>query len=302
MKKILTYFFIIIIFIILFNFKIITNNILLAFNICFNSLFPSLIPFIFLSNIIIKYNLLEEFIKLFKPISTIFKINNNSVIVFILSMISGTPSNSKYLKDLYDYNLIKEIDIEKCLYFCHFVNPIFILNGIGINFLNNKTSGYIILISNILASIMLGLIYRNKSYTNNYIYKSNNKNNKFINILNESIINTASTLLIIMGTITFCLLLTGIIDIVFNIGNNYKFLYGFIEITQGLNYLSSSNLNINLKTIIASFFTSFGGFCIHLQVFSILDNKKIRYIPYFISRLLHGILSIIITLFIIHFH
>jgi len=302
MKKILTYFLITIIFIILFNFKIITNNILLSFNICFNSLFPSLIPFIFLSNIIIKYNLLEEFIKLFKPISTIFKINNNSVIVFILSMISGTPSNSKYLKDLYDYNLIKEIDIEKCLYFCHFVNPIFILNGIGINFLNNKTSGYIILISNILASIMLGLIYRNKSYTNNYKYKSNNKNNKFINILNESIINTASTLLIIMGTITFCLLLTGIIDIIFNIDNNYKFLYGFIEITQGLNYLSSSNLNINLKTIIASFLTSFGGFCIHLQVFSILDNKKIRYIPYFISRLLHGLLSIIITLFIIHFH
>ena len=69
----------------------------------------------------------------------------------------------------------------------------------------------------------------------------------------------------------------------------------FLEITQGLNYLNVSNLNIYFKTIISSIFISFGGLSIHLQIFGILDNKKIRYIPYLINRIIHSIISVIIT-------
>ena len=80
---------------------------------------------------------------------------------------------------------------------------------------------------------------------------------------------------------------------------NKKFLYGLIEITQGLKYLSLSNLSIYVKTIIASFIISFGGISIHAQVFSILDNKKIRYMPYLLSRIIHGIISSIITIILL---
>jgi hypothetical protein len=73
----------------------------------------------------------------------IFKVNKNSSFALIMSMISGTPSNSKYLKDLYDNGLIDIYDVKKCLNFCHFVNPIFIIGTIGVTFLNNKKLGLI---------------------------------------------------------------------------------------------------------------------------------------------------------------
>lgn len=301
MKKIIIFLIFIFIFVIISNSSSIINNIILSFNICFNNLFPSLIPFMFVSNILIKYNVIDELSDMFKFITkNIFKVNEHSAFAIIMSMISGTPSNSKYLKDLYDNGLISLTDIKKCLNFCHFTNPIFIIGTIGITFFNNKRIGLIILISHYLSSFIIGILFRNKKKISiEYTKRIKIKKEKFISILNESIINTANTLLLILGIITFCLIITAILDNVITINNNYKFIYGLLEITQGLKYLSLSNLNINIKSVIASFIISFGGFCIHLQVFSILDNKKIRYLPYLFSRILHGLLSSSITLLII---
>ena len=165
MKKLTLFIFFLIILLILLNSTTISNNILLSFNICFNNLFPSLIPFMLLSNILIKYNIIDELNDIFKFLTTkIFKVNKSSSFAIIMSMISGTPSNSKYLKDLYDNKLINIFDIEKCLKFCHFNNPIFIVNTIGLTFFNNKKIGLIILISHYLSSFLIGIIFKNKKY------------------------------------------------------------------------------------------------------------------------------------------
>ena len=302
MKKILYLFILtIIIFLLLFNSFEIIESIKFSFSICFNNLFPSLIPFMLLSNVLIQYNFIDELSSIFNKIMTkIFKINKNCSFAVIMSILSGTPSNAKYLKDLYDNNLITINDIKKCLNFCHFTNPIFILGTIGLTFLNSKKLGLIILISHYLSSILLGIFNKKE----NIIFIENKKmkeKNSFINILNNSIINTSNTLLLILGIITTCIIITTIINKTFNISENYKFVYGFIEITQGLKYLSLSNLSIELKTILSCFLISFGGLCIHLQVFSILDNKKIRYITYLISRIIHSILSSFICFILLRF-
>lgn len=295
MKKLLYLFLLfIIICLLLFNSFEIMKAVNFSFGICINNLFPSLIPFMLLSNILIQYNFIDELSSICNKLMTkVFKINKNCSFVLIMSILSGTPSNAKYLKDLYNNQLITINDIKKCLNFCHFTNPIFILGTIGLTFLNNKKIGLVILISHYLSALILGLF--NKKETLNHLENKRKKEKKnFIIILNNSIINTSNTLLLILGIITTCIIVTTIINKVFIINKNYKFIYGLIEITQGLKYLSLSNFSIELKTILSSFLISFGGLCIHAQVFSILDNKKIRYIPYLISRIIHSILSCLI--------
>ncbi|MBQ2946825.1 MAG: hypothetical protein IJE04_03125 [Bacilli bacterium] len=277
------------------------QSIRFSFSLCINNLFPSLIPFMLLSNILINYDFINDLSNIFKNITTkFFKINKNCSFALVMSMISGSPSNAKYLKDLSDNNLIDNIDIQKSLNFCHFTNPIFIIGTIGYNFLNNKKLGLIILISHLASSFVIGVFNKKRKNikTSNTSVKKNRNN--FISILKESINSTIDTLFLILGIITTCIIITTIINNIFNINNNYKFFFGLLEITQGLKYLSLSNLNINIKTIISSFLISFGGLCIHAQVFSILNNKKIRYTPYLISRIIHGLLSSIITYFLIN--
>lgn len=300
MKKILIFIvFITSIFLILLNSYEIMEGIKFSFYICINNLFPSLIPFMLLSNILIKYNFVSEVNDLFGNLMKLFKVNKNASFVFIMSILSGSPSNAKYIKDLLDNKLININDAKKCLKFCHFTNPVFVIGTIGYTFLNNKKLGLIILISHFLSSIIIGLFNKKDKEIYNDFNIINNKSN-FIIILKESIFITINNLFLILGIITTTIIITTIINNIININNNFKFIYGLIEITQGLKYLSISNLNIELKTIISSFLISFGGICIHIQVLSILDNKKIRYFPYFMSRIIHGILSSIITFLIIN--
>lgn len=303
MKKIFTFFiFCALITFIITNSIEIIDSIKLSFSICINNLFPSLIPFMLLSNILINYNFVNDISEILNKLMTkIFRVNKNCAFAFIMSIMSGTPSNAKYLKDLYNSKLISINDINKCLKFCHFTNPIFILGTIGYTFLNNKKLGLIILISHFLSSFIIGFILRGKKLEKSSelrIKKQKDKN--FINILNDSINSTINTLFLILGIITVCLIITSLINKIINIPQNFKFIFGIIEITQGLKYLSLSNLSIELKTIISSFLVSFGGFCIHLQTMSILENKKIRYIPYLISRLIQGLISSIITIMLLY--
>ena len=302
MKKIINLTpFIILIFLILINSYQIMESIRFSFSLCINNLFPSLIPFMLISNILINYNFIDDLSDILKIVMTkLFKVNKNCSFAFIMSILSGSPSNAKYLKDLKDNNLIDDIDIQKSLNFCHFTNPIFIIGTIGITFLNNKKLGLIILISHFTSSFIIGLLNKTRKNIKKIGLSIEKNQNTFISILKDSINSTIDTLFLILGVITTCIIITTIINNIFNINNNYKFLFGLLEITQGLKYLSLSNLNTNIKTIISSFLISFGGFCIHAQVFSILNNKKIRYIPYLISRIIHGILSSIITCFLIY--
>jgi len=264
----------ILIFLILINSYEIMESIRFSFSLCINNLFPSLIPFILLSNILIRYNFVSDISDIFKNLmNKVFKVNKNCSFAFIMSILSGSPSNAKYIKDLYDNNLISITDSQKCLNFCHFTNPIFIIGTIGYTFLNNKKLGLIILIAHFFSSFIIGIFNKKDDYEN-LNYFNTKDNNSFINILKDSINNTINTLFLILGIITTCIMITCIINNIFSINNNLKFIYGFIEITQGLKYLSLSNLNIEIKTIISSFLISFGGFCIHAQIFSILDNKK----------------------------
>lgn len=258
----------------LFNFNIITDSISLSFNICINNLLPSLIPFLLISNIIVKKNLLV----------------NNTLSTTLLCIISGSPSNAKYISNYINYNIISIKDSQKLINYLQYVNPIYILNVIGLLTLNNKKYGLIILVSNIISSLILKVYYGKIEYNN---HKFNNET--LFNTITNSIKDTINTVLYIIGIITCFFIITSYIDIIININKNYKFIYGIIEITQGINYLKDSNINIYLKTIIASFLISFGGLSIHLQVFGILDNKKIRYKSYFFNRIIHSLISILVT-------
>ena len=68
MKKIILLLFFVLVSIITLNYNIITNNVLLSFDICFKNLFPTLIPFMLISNILIKYNFINELSELFSII------------------------------------------------------------------------------------------------------------------------------------------------------------------------------------------------------------------------------------------
>ncbi|MBQ8472116.1 MAG: hypothetical protein IJ501_01290, partial [Bacilli bacterium] len=207
------------------------------------------------------------------------------------------------IKNLLDDNLINIKEANKLLLFTHFSNPLFIIESIGINFLNNKKIGILILIVHYLTNLIIGLINRNY-YVNLENKNSSFKKNRtsFVKCLTSSIYNTIKILFLLYGIITIFMIITTIIkeNLVLNSAFS-SLLCGLLEMTQGINYVSLLNIPINLKATIITFFISFGGFSIHMQVFSILSDYKIKYKDYFLARIIHGIIASSLVYFILNF-
>lgn len=311
MKKNIENIFIILI-LIFFCIEILTNSentiesVIKAIEIWKNNIFPSLFPFFIISELLIHYGFVELINELCKNIMyKLFKINGYASFVFIMSLISGFPSSAKYTKELYLNQKLNENEATKLLTFTHFSNPLFILGTISILFLKNKEIGLLILLCHYLPNIIIGIIFRNyypsninmkKTSIKQAIFKVQKKRIEnsipFGKVISIAINNTIQTLLLILGTITIFLLITNVIDNKININEYYQaILNGIIEMTQGLNYISLLDIPLKIKSVLTVMILSFGGLSVHIQIFSILSETKIKYLPFLAARLLHTSIS-----------
>ena len=243
-----------------------------------------------MSDLLINYGLPEI-------LSKIFKGKGNSIFIIILSMLTGFPSSSKYITTLLNQKLISEDEANRIIKFTHFGNPLFIINTIGINILNNKTMGFYILISHFLSNFVIAFILKKKECFEND-YKINVLT--FGKLLPRSIRNAFDSSLIILGNLITFKLLSRIIFKYVNFNNLVKAIVSFtLEITDGLFSLKDINLSLNIKALIITSFLSFGGFCIHSQVYSFLNETNVKYKNYLIGRIMQAIIAPIILLIII---
>lgn len=101
-----------------------------------------------------------------------------------------------------------------------------------------------------------------------------------------------NTLLLILGVITFFLIITQVIDNNLNINTYYQaILNGFFEMTQGLKYISLLEIPLKLKSTLSTMIISFGGLSVHMQVISILSDTNIKYLPFLVGRIIQALIA-----------
>ena len=279
------------------NNKEIANIIINATNLFFKKVFVSLFPMFILNDILIHLNIPYYFYKVFnKLFIKVFHTNGLGAYVFIMSLISGTPSNAYILKELVINNKLSSEEASHFLMFTYFSNPLFSIVMLSTIFPYNTTIKIIII--HYISNLLIAFLMRKKApkITNINLQKEKNSSK---NILIKSINKSMNTLLMILGSIIFYMLLTYIVT--FPILKNHllkTILSGFLEITNGLNNLIYLETYSKIKEIIAISIISFGGLSIHTQIKSILEDTKINYSSFLKGRIIHVIVSICILAFI----
>lgn len=274
----------------------VANIIIDAVNLFFKKVFVSLFPMFILNDILINLNIPYYFYLIFNNFFLkIFHTNGLAAYVFFMSLISGTPSNAYILKELVNDKKLSNDEASHFLSFTYFSNPLFLIVMLRSIF-NLKTSIKIIII-HYISNLIIAFLLRNKApqITNTTFNKQSKRNGS---ILIKSINKTINTLLMILGTITFYMLITYIITNLI-IGKNLFFktiLSSILEITNGLNNLANINLTSKIKEIIGISTISFGGLSIHTQIKAILEETEIKYKCFFKGRIMHTIISIILII------
>lgn len=281
---------------------------------------PTLFPFFIATELLTKTNftfILGKFLnKFMKPI---FNVPGESSIAIILGTISGYPIGAKIVCDLKREKIISKIEAERLIAYTNNSGPLFILATVGISLFSSRKIGYILLLSHIISSLLVGYCFKFWKKNNleinfkEMIFNTQNypiKIQELGEILGNSIKKATSTLLSICGFIVlFSIILStlqtsGLINIFTLFLDNFgipkeislSLITGIIELTNGVN-LSSNIFNIYpiLSLLITSFLLGFGGFSVLLQVYSIISKENISIKPYLIGKILHGFFSIITT-------
>lgn len=257
------------------DYEIVLKSTLEATSIWLNKVFPYLFIMIIIQDLLINLNF-----------SSYFK--STALYIFIMSLLSGTPSGTYIVSKLKNQNIITKEYANTCLIFTYFANPLFLYTILNSIFKNKLIIIKLILIL-YLTNLLLYLFYKK-----NLPSKGKSINTNDIN-LSTSIKTSINTTITILGVITFYLILSNIIISEFRIIYPFNiFFKGFLEMTQGLTSLI--NINIKFKEVIAITFISFGGLSIHTQVSYILNESDLSYKHFLKGRIIQTILSIILTI------
>lgn len=290
------------------NTKEVLESVIKGIDIWKNNIVPALFPFFIISHIMIDFGFVHLFKEILKPILSLFKTNSNASFVLAMSLLSGSPSNAKYTKELYLRGDLNKEEAEKTLTFTFFSSPLFILGTLSCLYLKNMKVGILILIIHIFSNFIIGILFRNygtyRQNENINIKKGfkdmllEQKNKKIMVVIVKSIKESLSTCFLILGSIIFIYVVTSTLSDLIPT-NTYinATIKGVLEVTQGLLETSLLDIPMRFKGTLSIMLLSFGGISIYIQIISILSDTDLSTFPYICARILHSAISGILFFF-----
>ncbi|WP_027623427.1 sporulation integral membrane protein YlbJ [Clostridium lundense] len=276
----------------------------------FYKVFPSLFPFLIVCNIILYCNGVYIYSKaLGKILCYPLGLPLNCSFALVVSILCGYPLGAKYSCDLYEKGVIDYETCKRLLNIASNPSPLFIIGSVGTSMLGNTKIGYILLLASYISCIIMGFILPR----GNTKIKFNNKKSTLVtqninlgNILKDSIENGIKTALSVGGFIVLFSVLNNIIKhssafyAILNILKIPKtlsegFILGFIEMTNGCNIISSSNVNFEVKLLTIGFLLGFSGLCIIWQCNSFMSKHNFSLITYGKNKVLQGLICSIVS-------
>ena len=283
-------------------------------NLVIKAILPTIFPFSGICNLIIHYDGISFYSNILGPIiCKPLKLSNCSSFPIVASLLCGYPLGCKYCCDLYELGYISKEEYLRLLNIASNASPIFLIGSVGAAMLGNIKYGFILLLGNYLAPLIIGFFTKKNTHefnnSNEYPLKTDGSYNFGI-IIKTSIENAINTTLQVGAFVIIFSIIIGIIknnsliNIIFNnvekllsLSPNslYGIFLGSIEYTNGCKILTSISSSIIFKLSAISFICSFSGLSIIGQISSFTGKFNISLKKYSFIKFIQGIISFIIT-------
>ncbi|HZG71597.1 MAG TPA: sporulation integral membrane protein YlbJ [Chondromyces sp.] len=290
--------------------------------------FPSLLPFFIVSEMLIGFGVVKFIGILLEPLMRpLFKVPGTGGFVWAMGMASGNPAGAKFTARLRQEGHLTRIEAERLVAFTSSSNPLFIFGAVSVGLFYNPPLGILLALSHYLGNLLVGLTMRfygkdneeHRREKNTFsvraafsaLHQTRIKEKRPIGrLLGDAVMSSIQTLLMIGGFIIlfsvvnkllFHLQITSFLASFVNylfslLGLSHSlsipFISGLFEMTIGSQLTSQiENADLMQQAIIVSFMLAFGGFSTQAQAASILAQTDIRFQPFFFARMLQGLYS-----------
>ena len=260
------------------------------------SLIPSLFPFTVLATFFAQSQIYRSTPKfLGRMVEKGLRLPAGTAGVILLSFIGGYPVGAKMIDTLYSQHQLTKAQANAMLCFCFGSGPAFTITMVGNGVFGSSALGARFFFAHLVSSLLVGfLVSRRLPPIPLSQGKSTHSSRKILPAFLSAVSDTVSLLLSISGFV-----------ILFHTGKvlcrELLAQYGLVfpsfasELVSGLWEVTGGCLSLNQGTPwhlpLAAFFLSFGGGCVHAQVWGIVGKMGICYPRFLCARLVCAGLS-----------
>jgi len=276
-----------------------------SLSLCSETVIPSLFPFFICSGLLVYSGFCQVLSVLTKPImKPLFNVNENGSGAFILGIISGYPLGAVTACQLYESGYLSKYETERLLSFCNNSGPLFILGAMGICMYQSRQIGVLLYISHLLAALTVGIIFRFYKQKKHCAPDTNfNHAQKDLSGIYSVVMqNSLNSIITICGSVIFFGVAINLIVSQLPLEPGIKaIITSVMEMTGGIKEISTLHLDLATRLVISATVVGFAGFCVHLQVLSVVSRYNLSLFPYIIGKILHGAVSGMYLYFILKF-
>lgn len=257
----------------------------------FQTLLPTLLPFIILSNLLIHTNLISYISKFLKPfLQKLFGVSEQSCYAILIGFICGYPIGAKVISDLLQTNRITRQEGQYLLSFCNNTSLMFIISYLVMQNFGDESlmlgTLFILLFSPMVCSFIFRKWYKIKFQSSKISFATNHVLSVRFEILDTSIMNGFDTITKIGGYIILFSILFSLCSLF-----HFDWIIPILEISNGIPWLLSANLSFEIIYPLVLALTSFGGLCAVAQTYSMIQGTSLSIFAYIIQKLITALVT-----------
>ncbi|WP_394219827.1 sporulation integral membrane protein YlbJ [Halobacillus trueperi] len=285
--------------------------------------FPSLLPFFITAEFLIGFGVVHGLGALSERfMRPLFNVPGCGGFIWVMGMASGYPSGAKWTADLRKKGQVTRAEAERLVAFTNASSPLFIFGAIAVGFFHDASLGILIAIAHYGGNFLVGIGMRfykrndqersmdraSASWRDAFskMHQSRLEDGRTLGkLMGDAVTRSVDTLLMVGGFIMLFSVLTELLKqtgaihifshLLFYTGLpetfHVPFTAGMLELTTGIGAITETHEPLLAQLLIVSFILGFHGFSIQAQIASILAETDIRFKPYALARIAHGIVA-----------
>lgn len=266
-------------------------------NLWFHTILPSLLPFMILSNVLIRGNTVSF---LMRPFTGFFRhalgLSAEGGYVWLLGLFCGFPMGARLTGEMYRQNRITKAEADYLLTFSNQSSPMFLSTYVILHGLGNETFTLPVFLifyaSAFLTGITFRVTYGRFHLPPSFLKKEVSEQTSYENLLDTSIMNGFEVITRLGGYIILFSILSGmILQLPPPIGTAAPFFSALTEITTGIHSLSVAVLPWKYRFTAVLCCTAFGGLSTIAQTACMLSGTGLSLLPYLKGKLVNTVIT-----------
>ena len=271
----------------------------MGLNLWFNTLLPTLLPFMILSDFLIRADLVRPLVAFISPLSyRLLHLSSGGTYALLVGFLCGYPMGAKVVSDLASRNQMTQAEAQYILGFCNNISPSFIITFLVTEQLQNPRLLVPTLII-LYGSPLLWGILQNPGFRKQVRQLSNKCSPKAYGqkealsfaLIDACILSGVKTIVKLGGYIMLFAIISGIIGTLPLSAGITSLLTAFTEITNGIPALVNT-LEGSTRYIALMAFTSFGGLSAIAQTESVIKSAHLSLGKYVRSKFIISIIAV----------